>query len=352
MKKELIELIRKDCAQALEGYSAVLAPLKSSKILITGGTGFMGTWLTEMLTFLNDNHGFNVKIVLMSRDTASFTTKAAHLSKRKDISLVEKDVVNLMEIDPDVTYVIHAAADPDNRVHASDPLRIMNDISKGTDAVLAVAARLSDLRKFVNISSGLIYGAQPENLALIPETFHGGPDSDSIMSVYSEAKRFAETLCAAYRNQFKMPIVTARPFAFIGPYQLIDKPWAINNFISDALRGGPIKILGNGNTVRSYMYPSDMAMWLLKILTDGKNSIAYNIGSSKGITLTTLASKIAKHFPEKIEIVSDSSHQKPAFISRFVPDTSLARESLKLRETVDIDEALKRTIFWNMSLGN
>ncbi len=67
----------------------------------------------------------------------------------------------------------------------------------------------------------------------------------------------------------KLPVVTARPFAFIGPYQGLDKPWAVNNFLRDALLGVPIRILGDADTVRSYMYPSDMAFWLLAILAEG-----------------------------------------------------------------------------------
>lgn len=342
------DIIKRDCEEVFSGSIDLLFGLRNEKVLISGGTGFMGTWLTELISYLNDEHKFNIKLILLSRNANRFGLKAPHLATRKDIIIIEKDVKNLIEIPDDVTYIIHAAANPDNRLHSSDPLKVMGDISRGTDAVLSAAARLSRVKKILNISSGLIYGPQPYDLQKIPETYHGGPDCDSIVSVYSEAKRFAEALCTAYRNQFKLPIVTARPFAFIGPYQLLDKPWAINNFIRDGLAGGAIHILGNENTIRSYMYASDMSFWLLRILLAGTVGLAYNVGSPVGLTLRDLAEKIADKFPQRIEVVCDMPPNKVADKSRFVPDTMFAEKTLGLKLKVNLDEAIKRALAWYM----
>ncbi|MBU0952189.1 MAG: NAD-dependent epimerase/dehydratase family protein [Elusimicrobia bacterium] len=347
MNTRTIEIVKNDCSQILtQKHVKTLEKLKNEKIFITGGTGFIGTWLAELIAFLNDNYRFNTNMVLMSKNAFSFSSKVPHLTTRKDIVLIEKDIRDFFELPDDVSYIIHAAADPDNRKHSSEPIKTMEVISKGTDSILSAATRLSNIKSILNISSGLIYGGQPFDLERISESFHGGPDCDSIVSIYSEAKRYTETLCTAYRNQFKLPILTARPFAFLGPYQLIDKPWAINNFIRDSLLGGPIRILGNENTVRSYMYASDMAFWFLSILSNGKAGLAYNVGSPNSITLKNLAEKISNNFPNKIKIVSELPPNKNADKSRFVPDTTLANEFLGLKETVDIEDALRRTITW------
>ncbi len=350
MPKQINNLIINDCEEAVGNSPEMLQALKNETIFISGGTGFTGTWLAELISFLNDRHSFNTKMILLSEHAFSFSSKAPHLATRKDITLIEKDVRNLVEISQEVTYIIHAAANPDNRQHSSDPLKVMDVISKGTNTVLNAASRLPNIKKILNVSSGLIYGPQPQELERIPEIAHGGPDCDSILSIYSEAKRYAETLCTAFRNQFKLPIVTARPFAFIGPYQLLDKPWAINNFIRDSLLGGPIRILGDENTVRSYMYASDMAVWLLKMLVDGKPGQAYNVGSPDGITLKQLSERIASHFPAAPEIVHVPVSRSVSR-SRFVPDVALARNSLGLTVKVDIDEAIKRTMMWHKSKG-
>ncbi|MBT3226861.1 MAG: NAD-dependent epimerase/dehydratase family protein [Deltaproteobacteria bacterium] len=347
MKSEHRDMIYKDCEQVTANSVHLLSALRGQCILITGGTGFVGTWLAEMITFLNDNHDFNTQLILLSGRANNFSAKAPHLADRNDITLIESDIRNVVDIPNEVEWIIHAAGNPDNRLHASDPLRTIQVIVKGTDTILEVATRLPDLKKFLNISSGLVYGSQPWELETIPESFMGSLNCDSIRSAYAEAKRMGETLCAVYRNQHRLPVVNARPFAFIGPYQLLDRPWAINNFIRDSLLGGPIRILGDGETVRSYMYPSDMAWWLLRILVQGTVGASYNVGSPHGVTLQKLAKKIAGHSPVKSEILSGLSSDRSLGRSKFIPDVRLAKNALDLCINVDLDSAIKRTIVWN-----
>lgn len=351
MNSQILTRIKQDCEEAAGKNLSWLSSLKGECLLITGGTGFMGTWLAEIITFLNDNHSFGTKLILLSQNAYNFSAKASHLATRNDIVLIEKDVRNLIELPEEVTYLIHAAANPDSRQHSSDPLRVTEVITKGTENVLAAANRLPNLKKFANISSGLIYGPQPLELEKIPESYHGGPDCDSIVSVYPEAKRFAETLCVVYRSQFKLPTIVIRPFAFIGPYQLLDKPWAVNNFIRDSLMGGPIRILGDEGTVRSYLYGSDMAIWILKMLIDGQPGLAYNVGSPHGLSLKQLAEKIAANFPVPPKIISVTPISSNARRSRFVPDIRLAQETFGLVQNVDIDEAIRRTLYWYKTIG-
>ena len=349
MRSEHRDIIHKDCEQVTADSVDSLSSLRGQCILITGGTGFVGTWLAELIAFLNDNHNFNTQLILLSGRANNFSAKAPHLAIRNDITLIERDIRSVVDIPNEVGWIIHAAGNPDNRVHASDPLRTIDVIVKVTDTLLEAATRLPDLKKFLNISSGLVYGSQPWELEAIPENFMGSLYCDSISSAYAEAKRMGETLCAVYRNQHRLPIVNVRPFAFIGPYQLLDRPWAINNFIRDGLLGGPIRILGDGETVRSYMYPSDMAWWLLRILAQGTVGTTYNVGSPYGLTLKQLAEKISSHFPVRPKILAHVSSDKSLRCSKFVPDVSLAQNTLGLNITVDLDTAIRRTIIWNQA---
>ncbi|MDD5367635.1 MAG: NAD-dependent epimerase/dehydratase family protein [Anaerolineaceae bacterium] len=329
----------------------MLETLRGERILITGGTGFVGIWLAELVTYLNDRDRLGVRLLLLSSRAYSFREKAPHLASRSDIELIEQDVRHLVGLPNDVGFVIHAAGNPDNRLHASDPLQVIRVISQGTASVLEAATRLPGLKKFLNISSGLIYGRQPLDLDGIPESFTGGIDCASVNSAYIEAKRFGEMLCATYRNQYRMPIVTARPFAFLGPYQCLDRPWAINNFIRDSLQGGPIRIQGDGETVRSYMYASDMAWWLLRILGQGATGKNYNVGSPRGITLAELAEKISGNFPIRPKVLVGTGMDRNLHNSKFVPDVSMAKIDLGLGLSVDLDLAIQRTIKWNQISG-
>lgn len=342
-------IVRQDCENVLAGKTDLLKALRNETLLVTGGTGFFGTWLAEMVSGLNDVHKFGCRLVLMARRPNLFHEKAPHLAQRPDIILIGQDTGRLIELPPEISYVIHAAASPDSRLHASDPLQTIDTIVNGTNSVLAAATRLPALKKILLVSSGLIYGAQPWEMPAIPESFMGTVDCSAAISAYGEAKRMSETIAAAYRSQHRLPITTVRPFAFIGPYQLMDRPWAINNFIRDGLRGGPIRILGDGTSVRSYMYPSDMAFWLMRMLVDGTPGRSYNLGSPAGITLKELAEKIASCFPNPIRIECRFLTNEIARRSRFVPDISLAMNTLGLAINVDLDTAIRRTILWNQT---
>ncbi|NLL13013.1 MAG: NAD-dependent epimerase/dehydratase family protein [Fibrobacter sp.] len=338
-------IINRDCEEIFPELCKFAEDLRDSSLLITGGTGFMGTWITEVITFLNDSFSLDIKLFLMARNAHQLINILPHIAKRKDVTLISSDVSVIYELPDQINYIIHAAGSPDNRLNANDPLRVVRTIVNGTASLLDSASRLQDLRRIVNISSASIYGNQPEEITRIPEKFYSGPDINLAMSAYAEGKRMSEVLCSIYRTQYRMEIVTIRPFAFIGPYQSLDRPWAINNFLSDALNKGPIRILGDGSTVRSYMYPSDMVNWVLNILLRGKNGFVYNMGSTEEIKLMQLAQKIASFFSDKIDIQSNIAPVSNK-ISRLIPDTSLAEKDLQLRLTVSLDEALFRSIEW------
>jgi nucleoside-diphosphate-sugar epimerase len=347
MNNQSHEIIEEDLRAVLGSSVERVADLKNETLLITGGTGFIGTWLSELVLHLNDHHGFKTKLILLSHNLNKFKNTAPHIAVRADVTLVERDIRNLTDLPMEVTYIVHAAASPDRRTHASEPLRTVQTIVEGTNSLLEYASRLSDTKKILNLSSGLIYGMQPWDMKGIPEEMIGGVDCGAFNSAYTESKRMAETICAIYRNQHRLPIVNARPFSFIGPYQLLDRPWAINNFIRDAMLGGPIRILGDGRTVRSYMYPSDMAWWLLNILVRGKVGQNYNVGSPDSVSLQELADRIVTKFPNRPKIVSGLSRDPSVQASKLVPNVDLAMKSLNLDITVDLDKAITRTIRWN-----
>jgi nucleoside-diphosphate-sugar epimerase len=344
MKNRQPNIVETDCDEITKGTVESLGMIRNERVLITGGTGFVGKWLTELVIFLNDHYNFNTNLLLLSRQPEVVYDQMPHLMKRKDVSLIRQDVRNLVDVHSDVSYVIHAAASPDSRVHSSDPIQTLSVIVNGTHAVLSAISEHPTLKKILYISSGLVYGSQPLDLLYIDEKYRGAPLCNSITSIYAEAKRCAEALCAAYSSQYKIPVVIIRPFAFMGPYQSLDKPWAINNFLRDGLSGGPIRILTDGETVRSYMYASDMAFWILRILTEGISGIAYNVGSPYPVTLKNLAEKTAINFTPRPDISIGTLFADPKYRSRFVPDVSLAKKSLGLDLKVNLDDALKRTL--------
>lgn len=337
---------KKSCVE-IESFSV----LDNQSILITGGTGFIGKWISEMISYINFTNNFNIKLYLLGRDIAKFKEEVPHLAEKSFINFIEQDIRYLHDLPSDVSYVIHAAGSPDNREHVSDPLKTIETFYKGTQSVLDAASRIQDLKKIVHLSSHQVYGKN-ETEQLMSENFFGPFEALNISNCYAESKRIAETLCSYYKNNLRLPIVILRPFAFIGPYQDLEKPWAINSFIRDAILGGPIRILGNGLTERSYLYASDMAYCILKSLIDGEIGEIYNLGSNIPISLNELAVKIQNHSASKMEIISKSSKENYLNVSKLVPNTDKVNRKLHFKEIFTIDEAIERTILWNQLKKN
>lgn len=346
MKPECQERIRHDCLRILDGRDKALDPLRQTELVVVGGTGFVGTWIAEMVSALNDGYQFGIKLSLISRSTDQFANRLPHLAHRADIKLIKSDVRQLGEFPSNADWVIHAAANPDVRTHASNPLDTASVVVDGTMSVMRTAERLGRLQKLLYLSSGLVCGAQPESANGVAENAQGAPAPDASF-IYANAKRFAETLCSAARAQSRVPVLVARPFSFIGPYQSLDTPWAQTTFLSDALRGHHIRVLGDGQVVRSYLYGCDAAYWFLKILTSGQSGDVVNVGSPVGINLQDLAKEVAKNFEPSPDIMFNTAPRNAGRSAQLLPDTTHAQNEYGLSVFTPLDEAIRLTVQWH-----
>lgn len=344
--KRAIELVQSDARAVLAGRAALLEELRGRHLFITGGTGFLGAWLLELIKVLNEEEQFSLKVTLFSRGSKAFAARWPHLGACHWVNFVEGDIRYLSELPRDAGYIIHAAALTDRRLFASQPSTVAEINTSGTFRLLRAAHLLEDLRKIVLLSSGLVYGAQPWETPRINENYCGPLRCDDVNSVYAESKRFAEIIAQCAISESKLPIVTLRPFAFVGPYQSLQLPWAVTDFIRDSLNGGPIRIMGDGSTVRTIMYGSDFAFSVLSAIVNGKARETYNIGSPEPIDLASLAHLITRYFspvPEILTRLGQVGHDR----SRLVPDTSKAVADLHHGITVPLAEAIEKTITWN-----
>ncbi len=349
MKTAHAQHIQEDCLFVLKERVDRLSALRNSTLVMTGGTGFFGKWIGETLACLNDHFGFGVRAHFLSRQASAETEPPAHLAARSDFHYERRDVRYPFEVPKETNWFIHAAGDPNTRRHASEPTEVMTSIAKGTENALRSLDRCGDFRMFLNLSSGLVYGSQPWELERMPETFRGAPDPTSSTSSYAEAKRFGEALCAAARSQLRIPALNVRPFAFLGPYQSLEGPWAVANFLHDALSGSAIRIFGDGKTVRSYLYGADAAFWTLAMLTGGKNGGCYNLGNPEGLPLESLAELIASSIQPRPESRLSTAPSRFPHRSRFVPDTKLAETELGLVPLYSLKSAVERTLRWHQT---
>src|SRR5450830_28351 len=349
MKLECQERIRQDCLRVFNGREKALQALHQSELVVIGGTGFVGTWIAEMVAALNDEYQFGIKLTLMSRSTDQFASRLPHLANRTDVQLIKSDVRQLGQFPMDADWVIHAAANPDVRTHASNPLDTASVIVEGTMSVMRTAERLGRLKKLLYLSSGLVCGSQSTSVDGLAENAQGAPAPDASF-MYPNAKRFAETVCSAARAQSRIPVLVARPFSFIGPYQSLDTPWAQTTFLSDALRGHSIRVLGDGQVVRSYLYGSDAAYWFLRILTAGQSGDVVNVGSPVGISLQDLAKEVARNFEPSPDIMFNTAPRSAGRLAKLLPDTTHAQNEYGLSVFTPLDEAVKLTVQWHQMM--
>ena len=342
-----MEAFVEDCRRSLGDRGvALLEPLRNSAILVTGGSGFVGTWLGTLIACLNDWHNFGIELILTARSKARYAANAPHLLPRKDIRFVVSDIRQLFAVPAETRWIVHAAANPDNRQHSSNPLETMTVIGEGTNRVLRAAEQCVDLRLILHLSSALIYGTQPPDRDALTEDYVGHVDSSSAMSAYAEAKRYSEVLCASARSQMRLPIAIARPFTFLGPFQSVDAPWALNNFIHAAIHGQPLKILGDGSTKRTYLYGSDAAYLLLCILAGGKSGDVYNVGHGEAIALGDLARLVVGEVGQPLEVRFNTARGAVS-AAHLIPDMARAERAFGFKPATPLRLAIKRTMEWN-----
>jgi dTDP-glucose 4,6-dehydratase len=315
---------------------------RGQRIFITGGTGFFGKWLLESLLYANQRIDLGCRITVLSRNPVAFAESNPHLSDPAIVSFVTGDVRDFVYPEGQYKFVIHAATD----VMADTPaIDLFFSCVGGTRRVLDFACQ-AGCSDFLLVSSGAVYGRQPEYLVAIPENHTAAPDPLNIKSAYGEGKRCAEWLANAYGEEHRFAVKIARCFAFVGPYLPLDKHFAIGNFIRDALADEGIVIQGDGTPYRSYLYAADLAIWLWTILLRGHSGVAYNVGSDEPITIAELARRVTQlaGSDKAIKVLTPSNPLKTA--ERYVPDVQKAGHELGLKTWIPLDEAIHKTLQW------
>ncbi len=314
--------------------------LAGKRFFISGGTGFFGRWLLETFDYLHRCRGIETSLTVLSRSPERFCQKAPHFLNHPRIDFLSGDITGFPFPEGHFDYIIHAATETDQNAH--QPLAILDPIVAGTRRMLDFALQ-SGASRFLLTSSGAVYGRQPPELPLLPETHPGAPDPCSTRSAYGEGKRIAEQLCAIYHQQHGIECTIARCFAFVGPYLPLESQFAVGNFIGNALRGEPVIIKGDGTPYRSYLYATDLIVWLLTILLNGQPMQPYHVGSNHPISIADLAHLVARLPQPPIRVEIQGTPRPGTLPERYVPDTQFTQNRLELQISVPIKEALQRT---------
>jgi dTDP-glucose 4,6-dehydratase len=324
--------------------------MRGQRIFITGGTGFFGCWLVESFCHVNRELGLGAEATVLTRDPARFAAKCPHLANDTAVTLLAGDVRDFDFPAGEFRYVIHAATEASLKLSQERPLEMLSTIVAGTERALQFARRCG-ARKFLLTSSGAVYGRQPAEMTHVPESYAGAPDPLDAASVYADGKRVSELMCALHQKMARsrgeeFDAKIARCWAFCGPHLPLDAHFAIGNFIGDVLVGRAIEIAGDGTPRRSYLYAADLAVWLWTMLFRAPALVPVNVGSKHDVSICELAETVAWVLAPGTEIKVAKQAVAGATPARYVPSVARAEELLGLRETVGLEETIRRTAAW------
>ena len=316
--------------------------LHGKSILLTGGTGFLGRWLLESLVHAQRRLGFDLDVVVLTRNIEAFHTKAPHLTASRHLQFCQGDVRDFAVPRTTFAYVIHAAATSAKEAFdGADPLTKFESAFDGTRHVLDIAVASGKARVLI-LGSGSVYGALSQADGIVSESFRGAPSTFDTEAGPGHGRRAAEFLCACYADRHHLSVTVARCFAFVGAYLPFTLQYAIGNFIQDALYADEIVVRSDGTPVRTYLFAGDLVVWLLTLLLRGRPRQAYNVGSDQPIALGDLAWLVRDLIaPAKpVRILGQIGAGPRSF---YVPDISLARQELGLGVWTSLEEAIRHT---------
>lgn len=318
--------------------------LESSRILITGGTGLIGTCLVDMIACHNEYtvNPIELYVLVRNRDKAVRRFNVNPDSTR--LHFIIGDVSQSLPDLPDFDCIIHAGGNAHPGAFSSDPVGTMRSNLFGTDALLD-HARKTCARSFLYVSTGEVYGSSTSSTPFV-ETYSGAIDITNPRSCYPSSKRAAETLCASYASEYDLNCVIVRPCHIYGPTYTDSDTRIASRFIIDALSGKDIVLKSTGSQVRSYCYTGDCAVGILTTLVKGERGNAYNISSrNTTVSIRDYAETIARECGVNLTMDLPSSAEKSAFNSMewAVLDPSKL-EGLGWKSTVDLASGIQRII--------
>lgn len=322
---------------AMQLDAEVVNRLRDSTILITGGTGFLGSWIVDTLRALNRIKSTKISMFITTRNAKSLGKVYPDWFDDEYIEFLQLDLAEQVTWKlSHADFIIHGATDV-AKVAANGVNFALNTIS-GTRAVIDFASRCKTIN-LLYMSSGAVSPNIDGNI--LTAEVDDPPASLNELSNYANSKRFSEYLLNLSAKENNHKTIIARGFSFIGPRMPLEK-FAIGNFILDANNGRTPELTSNGTAVRSFLYSSDAAVWYITMLAKGTGT--YNVGSNDVKTLlehSQAVSRVAGLPPPPTRTCSTTIQGV-----HYAPIVKRATTELNLRVFTSLDDAIRRTCSW------
>ncbi len=298
------------------------------KILVTGGAGFLGSHMCEVLS--KQNH----EVICMDNLITGTKDNIKHLT----VQFIEHDIRKPFDIKADLTIDLACPASPID--YQNYPLETLETNAFGVKNVLDNAKKYK--MRVLHASTSEVYGDPLVHPQV--ETYFGNVNPVGIRSCYDEGKRFAESFCINYHKKHGVSIILSRIFNTYGPRMRKNDGRVMPNFITQALANKPITVYGDGKQTRSFCYVSDLIDGLIKLSFSNIIFDVFNIGNPKETELLELAKQIKLYTKSNSEIIFKPLPQDDP--TKRKPDITKINKSVGWKPSITLEEGLKKTIAW------
>lgn len=343
------KIIENDIKIILGDLGASISQLEGKKILITGASGMLASYLVYTLLYANNN-------IFQKPAKLCLVIRGGKKPFGKDINIhyLNLDIAKKPPREKGFDYIIHAASKAAPKLYMDKKIDTLDSNILGLYNILKISDK--NLKSLLYFSSGEIYGT-PINNKPIDETYIGIIDHLNKRSCYVEGKRACETICMNYFWEKRLPVKIARLFHTFGPGLNLNDGRVFSDFIRFGLEGKDITILGDKNIKRPLLYIGDATTMLFKLLLSNQNGMIFNVANEKNvISVKKFAQIVCNYFNQKydkkISVVIDNkktvSYYKHA-IKTIQPNIDKFKKIFSYAPKTSVKEAVKKTVDYYLS---
>ncbi len=304
--------------------------LENKSILISGATGQIGSFIIDVIMYMNNTSELNCTVYAVGRSLSKLQKRFTYLGENKNLKFIEHDINYPLKQTTDIAsidFVMHLASNTHPLLYSGDPIGTITTNIIGTKNMLDFAYTYK-AQRCVFASSVEVYGENRGDVELFNEDYAGYLNCNTLRAGYPESKRCGEALCQAYIKQKQMDIVIPRIARTYGPTLQESDSKALSQFLKKGIAGEDIVLKSQGNQYYSYTYIADVVYGIFLLLFCGKTGEAYNISDESGdIKLKELAGLIADKCGQKVIFEIPDDFEKAGYSTA----TTARMDSSKIR---------------------